>query len=589
MRPICLYTTFQTYGHVIHHTDTFMRNVPTCIIIKQKGITRMARTLIDVIRIATDDYLSQLDLDNLPPPQQISADIMTAVEQEIQLERQQNNAAAKWKVPTKLGFYQVGSILMRIYSICRIATGGVNSDPSYDLLAVYQTSGRDEGLYCTDEEEFRRLARAYDYSITKRECDELLVFLRDFAPRTERCKDPDLIPVNNGIFNYKTKILEPFTPEHVFLSKSHINYNPVATNVNIHNTDDGTDWNVEDWMKELSNDPEIIQLLWEILGAIIRPFVNWDKSAWFYSEAGNNGKGTLCELMRQLCGEGTYASIPLADMGKDFMLEPLTRAAAIIVDENDVGTYIDKAANLKAIITNDVLAINRKFKSPIAYQFYGFMVQCLNEMPRVKDKSDSFFRRQLFVPFTKCFTGKERKYIKHDYLHRPEVLEYVLYKVLHMDYYQLSCPESCKLALEEYREYNDPIRQFVDEILSECVWDLLPFTFLYDLYQAWMKATVPSGTPLARNTFIKDLLITIQGNDIWECPDKNAKIKISTRMDLPEPLIKEYQLKGWMNPRYIGSDDISKLCHPPQKAAAYRGLTRIPGAPAPTPILTDDE
>src|SRR5699024_12115213 len=115
----------------------------------------------------------------------------------------------------------------------------------------------------------------------------------------------------------------------------------------------------ESWMKELSDDSEIVNLLWEILGAIIRPLVPWNKSAWFYSEKGNNGKGTLCELMRQLCGSGSYASIPLADMGKDFMLEPLTRASAIIVDENDVGTYIDKAANLKAIITNDVIQINK--------------------------------------------------------------------------------------------------------------------------------------------------------------------------------------------------------------------------------------
>ena len=108
------------------------------------------------------------------------------------------------------------------------------------------------------------------------------------------------------------------------------------------------------------------------------------------------------------------------------MLEPMLYSVAIIVDENDVGTYIDKAANLKAIVTGDVIQINRKFKTPIPYQFKGFMVQCLNEMPRVKDKSDSFFRRQLFIPFTKCFTGAERKYIKQDYLKRKEVLEYGL-------------------------------------------------------------------------------------------------------------------------------------------------------------------
>ena len=63
-------------------------------------------------------------------------------------------------------------------------------------------------------------------------------------------------------------------------------------------------------------------------------------------------------------------------------------------------------------ITGDTIQVNRKFKAPISFKFKGFMVQCLNEMPRVKDKSDSFYRRQLFIPFTKCFTGAERKYIK---------------------------------------------------------------------------------------------------------------------------------------------------------------------------------
>lgn len=71
------------------------------------------------------------------------------------------------------------------------------------------------------------------------------------------------------------------------------------------------------------------------------------------------------------------------------------------------------------------------------------MVQCLNEMPRIKDKSDSFYRRQLFIPFTKCFTGAERKYIKQDYLKRKDVLEYVLWKVLNMDYYELPIPKAC--------------------------------------------------------------------------------------------------------------------------------------------------
>lgn len=316
-----------------------------------------------------------------------------------------------------------------------------------------------------DENDLKKIIVRLNNSITQRGINEVLNKIKLDASNVYPCTEPNLIAVNNGIFDFDTKTLLPFTPDKVFLTKSKVNYNPNAKNITIHNPDDGTDWDVESWMNDLSDDKEVVEVLWQILGAIIRQNVPWGKSAWFYSESGNNGKGTLCELMRQLCGEGSYKSIKLEDMGKEFLLEPLVGASAIIVDENDVGTYIDKAANLKAIVTGDVIQINRKFKQPISFRFRGFMVQCLNEMPRVKDKSDSFFRRQLFIPFTKCFTGAERKYIKQDYLKRTEVLEYVLYKVLNMNYYELSTPDVCKDALEEYKEFNDPILQFVNEIL----------------------------------------------------------------------------------------------------------------------------
>ena len=533
----------------------------------------------DVLRVTTDNYLKSIDRDNPPSPAAIEEDILGAIHPIVDTQNLNRvPGEPKWKSPINLEFQQIATIVAYLYPVYRIATAGTNADTTYDLLAIYQSEGPDEGIYVTSDEVFRNLARSYNYRLTNREFNEFMTALRDIVPRKNRCHEPNLIAVNNGIFDFDTKTLLPFTPDLVFMAKSRINYNPNATNINIHNNEDNTDWNVEDWMFSLSDDPDVVNVLWEVLGAIVRPNVPWNKSAWFYSETGNNGKGTLCELMRQLCGDGSYASIPLSDMGKDFMLEPLTRATAIIVDENDVGTYIDKAANLKAIITNDAISINRKFKQAIQYRFYGFMVQCLNEMPRIKDKSDSFFRRQLFIPFTKCFTGAERKYIKHDYLHRTEVLEYVLYRVLNMSNYTLSVPDACKTALAEYREYNDPVRQFVEEILPRCTWDLLPFTFLYDLYRAWFEKYIPSGSPQSRNTFIKDLLIAIQGNELWECPDKNKKIKTSNRLDYPEMMIQEFRLTTWMNPRYTASYDKAKMCTPDNLSESYRGLTRVPNS-----------
>lgn len=281
--------------------------------------------------------------------------------------------------------------------------------------------------------------------------------------------------------------------------------------------------------------------------------------------------------MRNLVGQGSYASISLSDFSKDFMLEPLTHTTAIIVDENDVGTYIDKAANLKAVISNDVIQLNRKFKAAISFQFRGFMVQCLNEMPRIKDKSDSFYRRQLFIPFTKCFTGKERKYIKSDYLNRQEVLEYVLYRVLNMNYNDFDVPQECQDALAEYKSFNDPVRQFMEEIMPQLVWDLVPFTFLYDLYKAWYKRNIGEHDTKSIRVFKKDLLNVLPEYPEWIYEGKSGgsdkPYRPKDMMDKTEPLIYDYKLEEWRNPDYKG-DDINKICHPRLKIS-YAGIIRV--------------
>lgn len=532
-----------------------------------------------LLKKVTSEYIEKIKKDMekgnpIPPPPDIQNELLELTNKAIDVENACKPRNERWRKLSDLHIMQISDLMLALYHIVCVKCAGKHSDSDYDLLAVYiQKEGApNEGTYDTNETTLHRIAKYYKRSLSKAECREILADLRDNAPHRKRCQDPDLIAVNNGIFNYKTKRLMPFSPDYVFLSKSHVNYNPDARNITIHNDMDGTDWDVESWMKELSDDPEIVNLLWEILGAIIRPNVRWGKSAWFYSETGNNGKGTLCSLMRSLCGDGTHTSISLSEFGKDFMLEPLIHASAIIVDENDVGCYIDRAANLKAIITNDVIQINRKHKTPVAYQFFGFMVQCLNELPKIRDRSDSFYRRQLFVPFTKCFTGQERKYIKADYLKRPEVLEYVLARVLRMDYYELSEPQACKKAVLEYKGYNDPIRQFMAEMNSLFAWDLLPFNFLYDLYKSWHKKSFPSSTPDGRNIFIQKLVDMLDDFPDWTCENRSKTIRPTWRMSVPEPLIMQYGLTRWMNPAYHGNDPDQK-CHP-VLSVHYNGLLR---------------
>lgn len=183
--------------------------------------------------------------------------------------------------------------------------------------------------------------------------------------------------------------------------------------------------------------------------------------------------------------------------------------------------------------------MNRKFKDPRSVRFRGFMIQCVNALPKLRDKSESLYRRLLVIPFEKRFEGRERKYIKNDYLNRSEVLEYVLFRILsETDYYELSEPAACRRLLSEYREVNDPVRQFLQDVLPEASWDLLPWGFLHDLYRQWTKRVNPSGRTQSKVSFVKEVRGLLSEIDGWEATSN--PVRSANKMSWPEPLIIEY-------------------------------------------------
>ena len=206
------------------------------------------------------------------------------------------------------------------------------------------------------------------------------------------------------------------------------------------------------------------------------------------------------------------------------------------------------------------------------------MLQCLNDYPNYRDKSDSLNRRQLCVPMTKCFTGEERRYIKADYVHRKEVLQYVLFKVLNMDYDQLPEPESCKCELDKSKEMNDPVLQFMNEVMGVLVWDLVPYTFLYDLYKSWYGRNVPGKSPLSRNRFIDELKRNLPSFPAWTVhQDENRRdleVRSKGNMEFTEPLIVEYGLDAWTKSNYAGRN-VDIKCYFSKKEK-YRGIIRVP-------------
>ena len=465
-------------------------------------------------------------------------------------------------------------------------TGLIGKSRATAELVTYEDAGPDEGLYVPAEQRIRRLARQYHYTISSKDLNAVVESVRDSVSLLVESEDGDVVALANGLFDLRTKELRPFSPKVVLTSKASVAFNEDATTCPVI---DG--WSVDEWIRGLANnDSEVEPLFWETIAALFRPDHSFDKAVLLYSPTGSNGKGTFVELLRNLVGAERVATLSIADFSKPFLPEELRSAFCVLSDENEVGYYLKEAGAFKAWVTHDWTRFNVKYGSMTSIKGRGLCVFCANELPSSKDKSESFYRRFIPIPFLKRYVGAdENKAIKNDYVKRPEVLEYVANKALMMPLFDsFDVPAVCDELLNQIRVENDPVLQFAEEFLPQFVWDLLPWKFLYGVYFAWMCKEVPNGRAVGLREFNKRLSAYVDDNPScgWVVPrgadGKQIPMRTEKRIVGDEPLAVGYDLSDWIDLQPVGGS-MCKIGIPHNIPLMARGLLRAGTSP------TDDE
>lgn len=257
----------------------------------------MGQTYNELIRTVTEDYLGGIDMDSIPSPETIENELLQATNNALErynLGPRDENApigaklkdaypdqkppGERLKKLRELLPLQIALAIKWLHHAKLICWAADEGDGNYDV-GVYQSEGDAKGVYDTRSDNLMRLIRRYDATISKRNVDEVVAILRAVCEVVSPCTKPDLVAVNNGLYDYGNKILMDFDPELVFTSKIGTDFVEDAPNPVIRNNEDGTDWDVVTWMDELSDDPKVVELLWQVLGAVVRPNVDWNKSA----------------------------------------------------------------------------------------------------------------------------------------------------------------------------------------------------------------------------------------------------------------------------------------------------------------------
>ena len=541
----------------------------------------MSDVYYQLIDDATDSYIAQL-LPGQLPTDRIAADmLLEKTRTALDLANSVRANGDKFRMPQALYPAQIAKLVTALHPVRRIpnmiVTG--NSEQDYTLV-MYHTYGENEGIYATEDDGIWHIIKALNSLISDRDMRAVISDLKHTAPIVHPTTDPNLIPVKNGIYDYNNKTLLPFSPDLVFQWKSPVAYNPQAQNVHIPYPDDpNSTWDVETWIEDMMcNDPEMVELIWQSIGAVLRPYVRFDKALFFFSRVGRNGKGSICRLMSNLLPAHVIGHTKFESFGNSFQTESLLGKIVNISDENANGSFASDLSDFKAMVTHDPIDVNRKNSKHVTFTFNGVFYFCFNDLIRAKDRSDALYQRMILVPFQKTYRGKERPYIQTDYLKRQEVLEYVLFKVLHMSFDRFIEPAACKALLSEYQIANNPIKQFFEEIVMErCAWDFLPYKFLWSLYVAYYKTINPSGRVEGKCSFTEEIRRMAQESGEWEVrldkKGKPANVRVGNMMQRPEFMIIEYQVKDYMNPNYTGSDP-EQICRPIMREID-RGLIRI--------------
>lgn len=347
-------------------------------------------------------------------------------------------------------FYVIAKFLLTHIPIIK---SGANEDTA--LLFFYDFS---KGIYTSNDDYIKTCIKKIEirYKLTK-----LKDVTEDLRANT-RFRKPQrldyLIAVGNGLFNTKTKELEPFDPKHFITAKVDTNYNTKAlTNYELIKN---TYFNFDEWLKSIAcNDDEIVTLLWQLINEAINPNKTRRKIAIMLGN-GTNGKSTFRQMMINLIGDINISVSTPHELQSRFGLTSLEGKICNYGDE--VGTKpLDEMDKLKSISSGESVNYERKNKDVRNYDFKTLLMFNSNEIPHIKDKSDAVLNRLLIIPFNANFEGVKDESIKDEKLNNKIILEYILYTALHLDFDKFIVPEAVQKQLLNYRKENDSVFSFM--------------------------------------------------------------------------------------------------------------------------------
>jgi P4 family phage/plasmid primase-like protien len=207
---------------------------------------------------------------------------------------------------------------------------------------------------------------------------------------------PGLINLASGVLNVKNGNHVPHSAEYRMRYTLPICYDPNAT---------APTWQA--FLRDIFNgDLELITLTKEMFAYTLiggDPFLH---RAFCLYGTGRNGKSTLLNVLRGLCGPENCSIVPLKMLDRPFSVVTMDAKILNVCEETPSDSI--NSEFFKTAVGGGQLQAANKNKPEYAMTVRARFVFACNEMPVFKDASHGLSDRLVFLPFTRYFSEQER-------------------------------------------------------------------------------------------------------------------------------------------------------------------------------------
>ncbi|MDD5679932.1 MAG: phage/plasmid primase, P4 family [Candidatus Omnitrophica bacterium] len=294
--------------------------------------------------------------------------------------------------------------------------------------------------------------------VSKGKVEAVLYFIESAAHvRMEDVNNSEYINLKNGLFALDTQTLYEHSPSVYSTIQLKVSYNPSAK--------------CDKWLKTLAeifegNDDKI-ETLQEFLGLCFTKETKYEKALLAIGE-GANGKSVIFNTAEKVIGRDNTSAIPLEKFNNTHYTANLFgKLANISIETNAKSEVYDSI--FKAVVSGDMIEADLKFKNSFRFNPFCKLIFAMNNLPRVDDKTDAFFRRLLILQFDRQFKEEEQnKNLKAELLDELDgIFMWCLEGLKRLKARGFfTIPRGMQSLIDEYRRDNNNVMVFAEECCS---------------------------------------------------------------------------------------------------------------------------